>query len=321
MADIRDYVNVAKILNKLTDILVDTGISHKEYQRLSEIQPNINDTLIVINEWLNGNKVCFDTDECLYDILDSVDECDISSESIETTTECDDDTEQSIEEEPIVDKKPTKSFTRRMIINIAKHICNDCVGETVKDVGDVLAKDYPDYNPTRLHNIVRKKTYTKITDKFFTIIDDRIYPNADISGKIYTPTSDPLSDDISNKDKLTEMLSDIPIAVWGPLFSAISDNDGDLSKIVMGNPQLEGKHIASLCTVKCAMVACGIYHSITDVDITIMISQAVMEVGKKKTTRIVNYIQKHWKYPVKSQDIFAVINKTMHPEISDRFFK
>lgn len=335
---IKDAIDMAKSLQDFVDSINTYRFTMDDINDIAFFRPNINDTIQQIDSWINNDPVVIENGEPVeIEVPELVDPDTIKEEIealqeeepikppekevVEVSDEVIDTTEEfPAEEEPM--GRPVK-MTKNDYYTLGYFIAKECNADTVDNARKKAYAKFPVFSRLNVNRFVGKKTYIKDSDIFFTIDKGIIRASENYP----CPTSEfefqHIMDSMKDEKKFHDILGSMPESLWKPMLIDLARTSGNVGKIIELNPDISAIDLINIQTVKRAAVYGGFLASeLSHLDMTILISDAVSKVGKKKIAKISNYVKKHWGVGnLRPETVFGVINKKDFPEICDKFFK
>lgn len=298
-----------------------SGLSYDDMTEISSICPSISHDLDIIKSWFNN--------------------------VVETPTIVETDpntTDPIVVDVPLTEGTKTQTPYSRMtyedVESISRYIVRTFSNKNTVTVINGLIRKYKRFSRQAIIRLVRKRTFVELTDKHFVVKDDKITP---VSNEVWSPS------DVKNKNTLTKETDDVkrPEVILDPckfeelvlkiknktkisddsinaiavIWNTIIENKGVCNELYdNGNPE----ELIRYLTVKSMMFELrveGLERTFSDIDTTIGVSDGVRKYGKKKTSRIYNYVKKHYHIEFTTGQMFSILNKQVCPEISNKFFK
>lgn len=338
--NLRDTVEMARTIEEFVNKIKEYKFTMEDIQDVAFFRPSIKETIQRIRDWLEEKEVHVETVEVIDELEPSpAEEADVIIEEEPGTSslsdiveKINDDIEEvtaPIEEETnnivadIMSKQ--KQMDNNDINMIAYFICTQCKGMSVKETRKACYAKFPDFKQTNLMRLVKKQTFTEVTDRYYTI---------DTHGNIKACDNHPVSKIDGTVPVLLEKMKDpaafkacigpMPDELWRPILVDLCEVGCLVSRIFYDKKdRITREDLINMETVKRAIHYSRLMSADLDpFDMAVLISHAVMKAGKRKTARITNYVKKTWNVTVSHpEQVFGIINKKDFAEVSDLFFK
>ena len=335
MNDLRATVEMAEHIQTFIDSINELQFTIDDVNDVAFFRPDIVGVVSKIRDWLSNDmpyEGIGDFDGDSIDVIPKpVDE--VLYEETRGDVVIENDEPEEVEE--VTEEPPTSVTTRKKRVKlddynwIGHFVCTECDRMTLSQAKSTTFNKFKNkVSRNSINRFIDKKTHKDISDRFFTIEDNIIHVVEDHplpSASAEIPT---LLEKMKNKDKFFEIIGDMAEDDWhGGLVSLIKAQGSveTLYKMSVeaGDP-LCPEALRDLEIIKRAMNMSGLCNApLESFDMAIIVSVVVSKVGnKRKISRINNMIKKTWGISVKQpQEIYNIISKTEHKEISDMFFK
>ena len=338
--NLRETIEMAKNIEDFVNKIKEYKFTMDDIKDVSFFRPSITETIKIISDWIEGKNAHIETVEVIDELEPSPAEEDAGSikEAPETVSLSDiaekintniEEVTAPIEEETnnivadIMSKQ--KQMDNNDINMIAYFICTQCKGMSVKETRKACYAKFPDFKQTNLMRLVKKQTFTEVTDRYYTI---------DTHGNIKACENHPVSkidgtvpiliDKMKDPVKFKLCIGTMPDEIWRPILVDLCEKGCLVSRIFCDRKDTITKEdLINMETVKRAVHHSGLLSAELDsFDMAVLISHAIMKVGKRKIARITNYVKKTWNVTITHpEQVFGIINKKDFAEVSDMFFK
>ena len=338
--NLRETIEMAKNIEEFVNKIKEYKFTMDDIKDVSFFRPSITETIKIISDWIEGKNVHIETTEIIDELEPSPAEEAVGSikEAPETVSLSDiaekintdiEEVTAPIEAETnnivadIMSKQ--KQMDNNDINMIAYFICTQCKGMSVKETRKACYAEFPDFKQTNLMRLVKKQTFTEVTDRYYTI---------DTHGNIKACENHPVSkidgtvpiliDKMKDPVKFKLCIGTMPDEIWRPILVDLCEKGCLVSRIFYDRKDTITKEdLINMETVKRAVHHSGLLSAELDpFDMAVLISHAIMKVGKRKTARITNYVKKTWNVTITHpEQVFGIINKKDFAEVSDKFFK
>lgn len=330
MDKLKATVLAAKEMNKFVSELKLLNPSEFDIRDIISLKPDFDETIQNIRNWIIPSSI-----EDIDDAVEEIDESDMYTD------------EDLIEEEPVsklepivfedshqeltpvvdtvIDKDIVEDFKNKQqlksavkynsmskvekdeyVENICYIIANKCTGmprlKALKEIVP-LYQDVPDHV---LRGIISKSTYLHVSDKYFSLDkDDNIVDTRHVingRGVYYI-----------NGYELTE-------STFLELKGLLMTHNYSIKNLITDKIITTKADVMDCLRTKIIMNQNGDI-VIGEEDLAIMISDVIDRVGKRKTTKIDQMLEKDWNITgISGNTISDIINKRIYREISDMFF-
>ena len=342
--NLRETIEMAKSIEEFVKEIKEYKFTMDDIKDVSFFRPSITETIRIISDWIEGKNVHIETTEIIDELEPAI--CEEADEPFEDEIHpvdkmlgesLDVDMDSIVEvPPPVVEEEPhanivadimskQKQMDNNDINMIAYFICTKCNGMSVKETRKACYAEFPDFKQTNLLRLVKKQTFTEVTDRYYTI---------DTHGNIKACANHPVSKIDGSVPILLEKMKDpdafksciglMPDEIWRPILVDLCEKGCLVSRIFYDRKDTITKEdLINMETVKRAIHYSRLLSAELDpFDMAVLISHAIMKVGKRKTARITNYVKKTWNVTVTHpEQVFGIINKKEFVEVSDKFFK
>lgn len=301
-------------------MIENSRLSYDDMMEISSICPNISHDLDIIKSWFNNV---------------------VETPTVETDSNTTDD--PIVVDVPLTEGTKTQAPYSRMtyedVESISRYIVRTFSNKSTETVINGLVRKYKRFSRQAILRLVRKRTFVELTDKHFVVKDNKITAvSNEVRSSSDTKNKNTLNEEadvkrpevILNPGKFEELIvkiknktkiSDSSINAIAVIWNKIIENKGVCNELYdNGDPE----ELIRYLTVKSMMFELrveGLERTFSDIDTTIGVSDGVRKYGKKKTSRIYNYVKKHYHIEFTTGQMFSILNKQVCPEISDKFFK
>lgn len=294
---IREFVDLYKDLYSFIMTINETNAKVSDLNDLVAIKPELKHPIEVILNWVNSKDIVVE------------DSTNTASVAVVKTVTLPEVVTEPLKEEPSGTINDTEKLNRDLVDTICRYIAGSCDGLEVQTVVDKVVTTCPRINPRTLWRLVTKRTYAKISDTFYIIED----------GIVKSVKETVLKESIPDYDVFMESLKDIDQKIYLPIFKNINESGGSFLEWIESDPNLKWEDVLIGLRVMKGLGEIGSHAYPHEFDVTVMIIDAIRNVGKRKTSRITTYINKKWGINPKAQHIYAVLNKSIYPDIIERF--
>jgi hypothetical protein len=343
--DIRKAVDMAIIISSFVDELNSYKVTIDDINDIGFFKPDVINDLNEIKEYVSGKtkpvEVDDENDNTTADTNDT-DVTDIhipddvyktyamvtkSSESDDNEVieiKSDDDGQKTIPEIPDKNRQYVK-LNEEACRYIAGIVADKYDGENINNIRKIIVNSFPSLKDKTITRFLRKETYSTISDEYYTLIDGRIVkavcnrPVSDIDSYI-----DNLINSIPDQKTFYKILADYEINdpfKWRGVFYNLAQANYDMDVILNKCRNMDADALITYEIVKRAMVMGGLSSKgLSELDMTIILSSIIKKLGKRKISRVLTNARKQWGIcNVRTEQVFAVMNKTSYPEIVSRF--
>lgn len=327
---------MANAIDEFVDEINRYKVTVEDVNDIGFFKPEILDTLKTIQDWLISSReeveVIKEYDNVVEPQQESLPGFEESDDVIEEEVVEDEELEEEpVEEEPVKEdveetsKRKYNKLSEKNYRFIASFIADNFDGVDVKEARAQLVERLPGLPFRSVYRFIEKKTWKKISDKYF-IIDKKNVIHA-VENRPKDEAQDYIEELISNikyPDKFHKTLNEFGITdevQWkGPMHNLAKVNC-DMESIVANFPDISASALTTYEVVKKAMIVGGLMNSgLTDLDMVIIIASTIQKVGKRKIGRIANSVRKQWSVGnLRSDQIYAVLNKSWYPDIVTKY--
>lgn len=313
---LKDTVAAAKAIHSFVDDINRYHFTIDDINDIAFFRPDIIDTISVVRELLsfyNGN-------------IDDIDDVDAKPEDVISDDEPAISDESTTNNEDGIITVPEKRHNQSVDYNNLGYYISKYLNNTpLNDAKRSLYEKYPEINRLNINRFLNKKTNVKVSDKYFSVNEGIVhavdgYPVPSYDSK----ASNIIKEYAKDSEQFFKMIGSMPEEIWNPGLVLMTEEEGSVERIYRkADPKPTTSMLINYETIKRAMYYAGINTTakLDLFDMTVIISHAISKIGKKKISRISNFIKKTWNVTVRPEQIYSVINKKEYPEISDLFFK
>lgn len=336
MCYVRKAVDMANAIDEFVDEINRYKVTVEDVNDIGFFKPEILDTLKTIQDWLISSReeveVIKEYDNVVEPQQESLPGFEEPDDVIEEEVVEDEESEEEpVEEEPVKEdveetsKRKYNKLSEKNYRFIASFIADNFDGVDVKTARSQLVERLPGLPFRSVYRFIEKKTWKKISDKYFNI-DKKNVIHA-VENRPKDEAQDYIEELISNikyPDKFHKTLNEFGITdevQWkGPMHNLAKVNC-DMESIVTNFPDISASALTTYEVVKKAMIVGGLMNSgLTDLDMAIIIASTIQKVGKRKIGRIANSVRKQWSVGnLRSDQIYAVLNKSWYPDIVTKY--
>ena len=336
MCYVRKAVDMANAIDEFVDEINRYKVTVEDVNDIGFFKPEILDTLKTIQDWLISSReeveVIKEYDNVVEPQQESLPGFEEPDDVIEEEVVEDEELEEEpVEEEPVKEdveetsKRKYNKLSEKNYRFIASFIADNFDGVDVKEARAQLVERLPGLPFRSVYRFIEKKTWKKISDKYFNI-DKKNVIHA-VENRPKDEAQDYIEELISNikyPDKFHKTLNEFGITdevQWkGPMHNLAKVNC-EMEAIVANFPDISASALTTYEVVKKAMIVGGLMNSgLTDLDMAIIIASTIQKVGKRKIGRIANSVRKQWSVGnLRSDQIYAVLNKSWYPDIVTKY--
>lgn len=327
---------MANAIDEFVDEINRYKVTVEDVNDIGFFKPEILDTLKTIQDWLISSReeveVIKEYDNVVEPQQESLPGFEEPDDVIEEEVVEDEELEEEpVEEEPVKEdveetsKRKYNKLSEKNYRFIASFIADNFDGVDVKEARAQLVERLPGLPFRSVYRFIEKKTWKKISDKYFNI-DKKNVIHA-VENRPKDEAQDYIEELISNikyPDKFHKTLNEFGITdevQWkGPMHNLAKVNC-EMEAIVANFPDISASALTTYEVVKKAMIVGGLMNSgLTDLDMAIIIASTIQKVGKRKIGRIANSVRKQWSVGnLRSDQIYAVLNKSWYPDIVTKY--
>lgn len=352
--DIRKAVDMAIIISSFVDELNSYNVTIDDINDIGFFKPDVINDLNEIKEYFSGKtkpvEVDDEKDKTINDTADTVDKDIHINDDIDKTysvaTKANSAATEAIS--PAVDQiVETKSDgaaqkvtipefpdnKNRQYVKLNEEACRYIAGivadkydgENINNIRKIIINSFPSLKDKTITRFLRKETYSSISDEYYKLMDGRIVkavcnrPVSDIDSYI-----DNLINSMPDPKTFNKILEDYDISdpfKWRGVFYNLAQANYDMDVILNKCRNMDADALITYEIVKRAMVMGGLSSKgLSELDMTIILASIIKKLGKRKISRVLTNARKQWGIcNVRTEQVFAVMNKTSYPEIVSRF--
>lgn len=342
--DIRKAVDMAIIISSFVDELNSYNVTIDDINDIGFFKPDVINDLNEIKEYFSGKTKPVEVDDEKDNDTNDVDVTDIHipddvyktyamvTKPIESPTgqvieiKSDDDGQKVIIPEfPDGKNRQYVKLNEEACRYIAGIVADKYDGDNINNIRKIIINSFPSLKEKTITRFLRKETYSAISDEYYTLIDGRIVkavcnrPVSDIDSYI-----DNLINSMPDPKTFNKILADYDIAdpfKWRGVFYNLAQANYDMDVILNKCRDMDADALITYEIVKRAMVMGGLSSKgLSELDMTIILASIIKKLGKRKISRVLTNARKQWGIcNVRTEQVFAVMNKTSYPEIVSRF--
>ena len=332
--DIRRAVDMAIIISSFVDELNSYNVTIDDINDIGFFKPDVINDINEIKEVDDENdNTTTDIDITGRHITDAIDEINnMSTEAIESSTDQvietksdDDGRKVIIPEFPDNKNRQYVKLNEEACRYIAGIVADKYDGDNINNIRKIITNSFPSLKEKTITRFLRKETYSSISDEYYTLIDGRIVkavcdrPVSDIDSYI-----DNLVNSIPDPKTFNKILADYDISdpfKWRGVFYNLAQANYDMDVILNKCRNMDADALITYEIVKRAMVMGGLSSKgLSELDMTIILASIIKKLGKRKISRVLTNARKQWGIcNVRTEQVFAVMNRTSYPEIVSRF--
>ena len=342
--DIRKAVDMAIIISSFVDELNSYNVTIDDINDIGFFKPDVINDLNEIKEYFSGKskpvEVDNEKDNTVNDTVDkdiyindhiyktdslATDAISVAVDQIIETKSDDDGQNVTIPEFPDNKNRQYVKLNEEACRYIAGIVADKYDGENINNIRKIITNSFPSLKEKTITRFLRKETYSSISDEYYTLIDGRIVkavcnrPVSDIDSYI-----DNLINSMPDPKTFNKILADYDINdpfKWRGVFYNLAQSNYDMDVILNKCRDMDADALITYEIVKRAMVMGGLSSKgLSELDMTIILASIIKKLGKRKISRVLTNARKQWGIcNVRTEQVFAVMNKTSYPEIVSRF--